>query len=154
MYRAGGPPRFASMAGWLQKLLGPFRRKAAVGDDITEEWVSLLDRVGADMAARKRALKPLAAVVGAISRTLYEADPVWLREGGAPEDEYDSEAETIVMRLSDRRELVGVDQVRLIVHEEFVRWFGETTAGAEDRYGDVAVDVHRLWQEFLASGNA
>jgi len=139
------------MASWLSRFTRRFRRSSVATDDISDEWVAALDRVGADMAARKQALLPLAGVVTSISQSLYAADPIGLRGLGAAEDEYDSEAETIVMRLGDRREVVDVDHVRTVVHEEFVRWFDATTAGSADRYGDVAADVHRLWQGFLAT---
>lgn len=54
-------------------------------------------------------------------------------------DEYDAEAETIVIALPKG---AGVDDVRALTHEAFVQWFGEATAGSIDRYDAVA---HEIW---------
>lgn len=119
---------------------------------MSDEFAAVLTGVEAESNARRRALAPLAGIVTAVSATLHEADPIGLVADGADPDEYDPEAETIVMSLADRHEAVSVDDVHAIVHEEFVRWFGEDIAGDPDRYLEVAVDVHRLWGEFLAEG--
>jgi hypothetical protein len=47
-------------------------------------------------------------------------------------DEYRPEAQSIVIRLP---EATSRDEVRRIVHEEFVRWFDPQTAGPVERYG-------------------
>jgi hypothetical protein len=112
--------------------------------------MGVMERVGADMHARKQALRPLAGVVSSISHALHEADPIGLASMGAPQDEYDSEAETIVLRLADRRSLSTAEEVAQIVHDEFVRWFDEDLAGDRERYEPVAAEVHRLWGEYLA----
>lgn len=62
---------------------------------------------------------------------LFEHDPIGLAGMGAPADEYHAEAETITLRLP---EAASVDDLRSIVHEEFVRWFGDETAGGRERY--------------------
>lgn len=127
-----------------------FRRSGATtaDDDSSDQWEAVTERARQDMEARRRALEPMVGIVRRISAALLEHDPVGL--GGKDDDEYDSEAETIVMRLSDRRTLPTALDVSGIVHEEFLRWFGEDLAGAAERYGDVAVEIHRLWDEFLA----
>ena len=137
------------MSGWFSKLRARFKRSDDLDDGLTGEWAAVTERARSDMDARRRALEPLTAVVADISAALLHEDPVDLGDGG-DDDEYDSEAETIVLRLSDRRHLSTEDEVRQIVHEEFVRWFGEDLAGPPDRYAAAAAEVHRLWGEYLA----
>ena len=55
--------------------------------------------------------------------------------------EYDPEVGTILPRL---REAHSEEDVRSIVHEEFVRWFSDS-AGSVDKYSDIARDVWALW---------
>jgi hypothetical protein len=57
-------------------------------------------------------------------------------------DEYQPEAETIALRLSDA---VTQHDVQRIVHEEFVHWFGDT-AGPYERYDVIAGEIWRIHQ--------
>ena len=57
-------------------------------------------------------------------------------------DEYRPEAETIALRRTEARSL---DDVRRIVHEEFVRWFDAPPAGPEVKYQALAEDIWRVW---------
>lgn len=66
------------------------------------------------------------ALVAAVARAINDADPIGLLEGGAPADEYSPEIGTIVPRVANAR---SVDDVTAVLHEEFLRWFGEETAG-------------------------
>ncbi len=111
-----------------------------------------MGRVAADRDARRNALRGMEEVVASVMSALHKADPIGLVEMGSPDDEYESEAETIVMRLADRREIVSVEDAVSIVHEEFVRWFSEDMAGERDRYEAVGADVHTLWQDYLLDG--
>jgi hypothetical protein len=142
------------MSGWFRRLKSGLRRRGS-GSDLaeptSEAWEAVTERARMDMEARRRALTPLADVVGKISAALLEEDPVDLGKG-IDADEYDSEAETIVLRLADRRSVASEDEVLRIVHEEFVRWFGADLAGTPDRFESVAAAVHRLWGEYLAAG--
>jgi hypothetical protein len=45
---------------------------------------------------------------------------VGLAAAGAPEDEYEAQVGTIIPRLKDAN---GPNDVRHIVHQEFLRWF-------------------------------
>ncbi len=140
------------MSGVLSRLRARFRRSGRPGDiddGFSEEWEAVTARARSDMEARHRSLQPLAGVVTAISAALFRADPIGLGDAGGA-DEYDSEAETVVLRLSDRRSLSTEDEVLHIVHDEFVRWFGEDLAGPRKRYSAAAADVHRIWGEYLA----
>lgn len=71
------------------------------------------------MDGRGRAkYETLAAAVG---RAIDDADPIGLLGMGCPGDEYSPEIGTIVPRVS-KASTAG--EVRRILHEEFVRWFG------------------------------
>lgn len=66
---------------------------------------------------------------------------------GSPEDEYDPEVRSILPRLKDAR---SVDDVQQIVHEEFVRWFGDDIAGPADAYADLASGAWSAYERFRA----
>jgi len=91
---------------------------------------------------RRKRQESLKAVYGVlyteVSRLLRETDPIRLIKIGAPDDEYDPEVSTILPRL---REAKSSDDVRRIVHEEFVRWFGAEIAGSETEYRAVAQEI-------------
>jgi len=69
---------------------------------------------------------------------LNERDPLGLIRLGAPLNEYSPEVRTILPRLATAASLV---EVRQVVYEEFVRWFGAEVAGKETRYDGVARDL-------------
>ncbi len=143
------------MSGLLTRLRTRFKRfkrsdaSGHLDGEFSDEWEAVTERARSDMEARHRALEPLAGVVANISAALLRADPVGLGDAGSA-DEYDSEAETVVLRLSDRAILSTEDEVLQIVHDEFVRWFGEDLAGPRERYSAAAAEVHRIWGEYLA----
>lgn len=60
-----------------------------------------------------------------ITEVLYEYDPVGLTAFGAPSDEYDPEAATILVRYVQADFLCTVAELAEIVREEFVHWFGK-----------------------------
>jgi hypothetical protein len=69
---------------------------------------------------------------------LFVVDPVGINfETNA--DEYEPEVDTILPRLNDSQ---TVDDLQRIVHEEFVRWFGDETAGPASTYSIVARRLH------------
>jgi hypothetical protein len=75
-------------------------------------------------------------------------DPIGLIAMGAPADEYDPEIGTILPRLREARD---EEDVRRMVHAEFVRWFGPDLAGSEASY---TVSASELWLAWLAVGEA
>ncbi|TMA13412.1 MAG: hypothetical protein E6J89_01435 [Deltaproteobacteria bacterium] len=79
-----------------------------------------------------------AALREAVSQALREADPIGLIEGGAPLDEYDPEVGTGLPRL---RGATSCGDVRTILHEEFVHWFGQDVAGNVERYDEAAENI-------------
>ena len=73
-----------------------------------------------------------------VTQILFEEDPISINFKSNT-DEYEPETGTILPRL---RECRTVDDVRSIVHEEFVHWFGADTAGSAEKYASVA---KRIW---------
>ncbi|HET7026070.1 MAG TPA: hypothetical protein VFI28_00105 [Candidatus Limnocylindrales bacterium] len=73
----------------------------------------------------------------------FERDPIGLNVIDN-RDEYEPEVGTILPRL---RGVTDLDQATRIVHEEFVRWFTEPTAGPRDRYQLLAADILRLLEQ-------
>jgi hypothetical protein len=59
-------------------------------------------------------------------------------------DEYEPETDTILPRLKSCR---SAEEVRSVVHEEFVRWFDDHVAGPPERYGRIS---KRIWAEISA----
>jgi hypothetical protein len=75
---------------------------------------------------------------------LYRYDPLGLAATGTPRDEYEPEVSTIISRLKNAN---GPDDVRRIVHQEFLKWFGaEETAGPESAYDTIAQEI---WHSFM-----
>lgn len=79
------------------------------------------------------------ALVAAVERAINEADPTGLLEIGAPPDEYAPEIGTIVPRLTSVDRL---DDVVAVLHEEFIRWFGDDTAGPRHAH---EASARRIW---------
>jgi hypothetical protein len=82
--------------------------------------------------------RQFATLRDALSEALRKADPVGLIQGGAPIDEYDPEVGTILPRL---RTAMSSGDVRTILHEEFVRWFGAEVAGSAELYDEAAKNI-------------
>ncbi len=61
---------------------------------------------------------------------------------GASADEHDPEARTIASRM---QEAMSVEEMRRIVHEEFVSWFSEEIAGSGARYDAIARELQALF---------
>lgn len=77
-----------------------------------------------------------------VSALLYKHDPIGLN--GAPRDEYEPEAGTIIPRLPECQDAASVHTV---VYEEFIRWFGADTAGPKSNYIGLSTDLWNLWQK-------
>jgi hypothetical protein len=91
---------------------------------------------------QKRAKARFLKLQRAVSAILQHHDPINLSQIGAPDDEYDPEVGTIVPRLREAR---NDEEVRTILHEEFVRWFGLDEAGPVDLYSAPAKEVWDQW---------
>lgn len=81
-----------------------------------------------------------------VEEILFRVDPVGINVGDNI-DEYGPEAGTILPRLEAASSEADVHR---IVHEEFVQWFGEATAGDVSRqaYKDAAKEIWQAWLEF------
>jgi hypothetical protein len=77
-----------------------------------------------------------------LSEILFCEDPIGINFEENT-DEYEPEVGTILPRLRDTR---SVDDVRQIVHEEFVKGFDASTSGQPERYQVVA---ERAWDEVV-----
>jgi hypothetical protein len=82
-------------------------------------------------------------LVAAVEHAINEADPISLLEIGAPADEYAPEIGTIVPRLAS---VEKSEDVATILHEEFIRWFGEDTAGPRHAY---EASARRIWDAVM-----
>lgn len=60
-------------------------------------------------------------------------------------DEYEPEVGTILPRLTSAK---SVDDVVLIVHAEFCKWFGDDEVGSVSDYSEVAEQIWREWNDF------
>jgi hypothetical protein len=82
-------------------------------------------------------------VAAAVERAINDADPIGLLEGGAPADEYSTEIGSIVPRVANAQ---SVDEITAVLHEEFVRWFGDDTAGPRQVY---EAPARQIWRTLL-----
>ena len=85
-----------------------------------------------------------AALFDALSKLLFEADPIGINFE-TNTDEYEPEVGTIIPRL---KHVTSEDEVRQIIHEEFCRWFDAKTAGPIEAYTDIASKVWTEWQRY------
>ena len=44
----------------------------------------------------------------------------------------------------------SADDVRRVVHQEFVRWFDADIAGPEEHYAKISAEIWERWQKFRA----
>jgi len=76
-----------------------------------------------------------------VTQILFEEDPIRINFE-TNTDEYEPEVGTILPRL---RECATTEDVRTVVHTEFVRWFGPEIAGPAEKYTSAA---KRIWEAF------
>jgi hypothetical protein len=108
-----------------------------------------MNRTRAEILESRRRLKAdYGELFDAVAALLFHHDPIGIIfEGDTTTDEYEPEARTILPRLRDCH---SADDVQSVVHSEFVRWFGEDTAGSREHYKKTASEVWQLWQQRLA----
>jgi hypothetical protein len=100
------------------------------------------------LECRRRLKAEYGELFDAVAALLFHHDPIGIIfEGDTNTDEYEPEARTILPRL---RGCHCADDVRSVVHSEFVRWFGEDTAGSQEHYKKAASEIWQLWQQHLA----
>jgi len=82
-------------------------------------------------------------LVAAVEGAINEADPIGLLAGGAPLDEYAPEIGTIIPLLANAHR---PDDVTGVLHGQFLRWFGDGTAGPRQAY---EAPARRIWDALL-----
>lgn len=116
------------------------------GDRTTADRIwrwELAPMVRAAQEERATKLVGLEDLVASIERLLFEEDPIGINFD-TNLDEYRAEAETITLRLGE----ASTDTDLLpIVHEEFVTWFGEETAGPMSRYEHIASAIWEIYTQ-------
>jgi len=117
-----------------------FRGEKRAPDDV--QW----ERIQADVRAAKQSRFEQTVtqrdLVYAVSQILFRADPLGINFE-TNTDEYDAEAETIVIGLPGAHR---PEDVTALTHETFVQWFDEKLAGPIDRYAAVASEIWNLWR--------
>ena len=99
------------------------------------------------IAERQRLKSEYRELFDEVAALLFRHDSVGINfEDNA--DEYEPEVETILPRLGGCH---SADDVRRVVHQEFVRWFDSGIAGPEDHYGKIAIEIWERWQRFKAT---
>ena len=114
----------------------------AATDDRDRQWQEIAPRVKAAAEERQRQLVGQEDRVVSLERLFFARDPIGINFSENA-DEYRPEAETITLRLP---EASSETELLWIVHEEFVRWFGESTAGPINRYEGIASEIWGLLQ--------
>jgi hypothetical protein len=84
-----------------------------------------------------------ATLFDSVAALLFRHDPIGINFDDNT-DEYESEVGTILPRL---RTCESPEDVLLVVHQEFVRWFGEATTGSAQRYVTIAAEIWQLWKD-------
>jgi len=79
-----------------------------------------------------------------VAALLFRHDPVSINYE-TNTDEYEPEVGTILPRL---KTCGSAEDVRRVVHEEFKRWFGLESAGRENGYTAISVEIWDCWQKF------
>jgi hypothetical protein len=117
------------------------RSKQTSVDDPDRQWLEeIAPRIRAAKEDRQRRLVGQQDRVASIERLLFDQDPIGINFAENT-NEYRPEAETITLRLpeaSTKAELLR------IVHQEFVAWFGESTAGPMNRYERITSEIWAL----------
>jgi hypothetical protein len=93
-------------------------------------------------AERKRLKREYGQAFERLNEILFQEDPVRINFE-VNTDEYEPEVGTILPRLAG---CASANDVRTVVHQEFVRWFDPSTAGPPDNYTVIA---ERIWRDVL-----
>jgi hypothetical protein len=94
------------------------------------------------LEAQRRLKAEYGQLFDSVAALLFQRDPVGINFDENT-DEYEPETGTILPRLRTCR---SADDVRRVVHEEFVRWFDASTAGSQERYAQIAEEIWALWR--------
>jgi len=92
---------------------------------------------------RRRLRAEYGELFNSTAALLFRHDPVGINFE-LNTDEYEPEAGTILPRLRDCQ---SANDVQKVVHEEFVRWFGGSSAGPLESYAEISSEIWHLWQQ-------
>lgn len=106
------------------------------------DWARKVQDVRAAKRRRLELTVDQRPLVDEVSALLFAADPVGI-DFGENTDEYDGEAETIVIALPGTTDARAVAP---LVHRVFVEWFDPRTAGPVERYRAVSAGIWSAWQ--------
>ena len=83
-----------------------------------------------------------------VSEILCYYDVAGLTKYGVPEDEYDSEASSIIARV---REVDDIRSLKWLVYEVFEAFLSKESilAPSDERYKFIAEEIWDLWQELM-----
>ena len=101
-----------------------FRREKRASEDL--QWERIQAEVRTAKQSRFEQTVTQRDLVDAMSQILFRADPVGINFE-TNTDEYDAEAETIVIGLPNARR---PEDVTALTHETFVQWFDAQVAGS------------------------
>lgn len=131
-------------------MFGWFRNRSAQrwASTIESELAELSVQIAAAAVERKAAVVGFEEAVGLISAALFRHDPIGINfESNL--DEYDAEAESLVVCLISLQTPPTVNQVQTLVNEVMSAWFG-AEVGTRPDYADVASEIHSIWTAFEA----
>jgi hypothetical protein len=77
-----------------------------------------------------------------VNEILFRHDPIGINYESNT-DEYEPEVGTILPRLREAR---SPDDLRRIVHQEFLKWFGDM-ADPEERYTLIAEEIWQVYRQ-------
>ncbi|MCP3975933.1 MAG: hypothetical protein GY720_15740 [bacterium] len=78
-----------------------------------------------------------------VSAILFRHDPIGINFEDNT-DEYDAEADSIVLRLVSAPAIDSVATVQVVVHQEFVSWFDAQMAGPRERYLGMSREIWEI----------
>jgi hypothetical protein len=104
-----------------------------------------MDRTKEEIVEERRKLKAeYNGIFEEVSALIFQNDPIGINFE-TNDDEYEPEVGTILPRLRSCR---SVEEVQSVVYEEFVYWFGPTSAGSHERYSEIAAEIWERWHRF------
>jgi hypothetical protein len=95
---------------------------------------------GRRLGARRLGARVRSPALPTRGRCIFHHDPVGINLEENT-DEYDAEAERIILTLATTPKPRSVEQLQDMIHRVFVQCFGEKTAGPAPRYRPIAQEV-------------
>ncbi len=109
--------------------------------EMTDMTMPEIQEMKTSMAAREKLIAEHGDLFKEVSALLFRHDPQTIAYPGN-EDEYDSEAATIIPRLS---ECHNAQDCSRVIHEEFSKWFAGRVRSLE-YYQELGAAVFETWQ--------